>query len=156
MCSHNSCIYDPSGLTTSDRRKSRLNPIADPAVELNNSRDILIQAVERGLSVLGDNVAKVIFYNLEKRFCMARDDMVERPDKLANALEVMFGSGKATVERLIVNSICTAVGMDPQTLGSPTLSHCIRIAEKVLQTQNKQKRDLQAWRLGRFLTKSPT
>jgi hypothetical protein len=137
MCSHNSCIYDQSRLTTSNRKKPYLNPSADPAVELNNSRDILIQAVERGLSVLGDNVAQVIFYYLKKRFCMARNDIVERPDKLADALEVMLGSSKATVERIIVNSICTAVGMDPQTMNPPTLSHCIRMAEKVLQTQNR-------------------
>jgi len=150
----NSCVFEPLEPMRSRRKRPHLSSIPDPVIESDSSREMLIQAIEQGLSVLGDTVTRVIFYNLEKRFSLTRDHIVERPDKLANALEAMFGSGSATLERMIINSVCDTVGMDAQTLNPMTLHHCIRTAVEMLEAQNRQKRGLQGGRVKHFLLKS--
>jgi hypothetical protein len=149
-----SCVFEPLEPMRSRRKRPHHSSIPDPVIESDSSREILIQAIEKGLSVLGDSVTRIIFYNLEKRFSLTRDHILERPDKFANALEVLFGSGSVTLERMIINSVCDTVGMDAQTLDPSTLHHCIRTAVEMLEAQNRQKRGLQGGKVKHFLLKS--
>lgn len=95
--------------------------------QTGSSTDRLIQAVERGLSSFGRNVSEIVFYNLEKRFLVDRNKIVDDPELFVKALHAMFGSGAAIVERMIVKFVCE--GLEISSLHPSTFSGCIEIVK---------------------------
>ena len=88
--------------------------------------------MEQGLSVLGESVAQTIFYNLDKKYSLKKPDLLRKPDRFIEALQDMFGSGATTIERIVIQSICTTTGLKTDTLKENTFSHCIKQARKIL------------------------
>jgi len=117
--------------------RSPIRHFHNPDTETNAHREVLMLAVKQGLSVLGESVAQVIFYNMDKKYSLKKQDIIEKPDRFVEALQAIFGSGAATIEKLIIQSICATTGLNPNTLNPPTLSDCIKQAEKALRTKEK-------------------
>ena len=133
---------DTLALADSEEKRAKLDPerlpilhFRKPYTEKDDYRDILALAVIQGLSALGESVAQVVLYNLDKRYSLNRRDIVKKPDRFVEALQAMFGSGTTTIERLVIQSICTSTGLNPETLNQPTLPHCIEQAKKILRTK---------------------
>ena len=99
--------------------------------------EVLTCAVERGLSALGKSVAQVVFYNIDKRYSLKKRDIVKNPGCFVEALQAIFGSGAETIQKLIIRSICSATGLDPNSLGQPDLPSCIKEAQKALRAKKK-------------------
>ncbi len=95
--------------------------------QTDSSTERLIQAVERGLSSLGRNVSEIVFYNLEKRFLIDRNKIVDDPELFVKALHTMFGSGAAIIEKMIVGYVCE--GLEIRSLNPSTFSDCIKIVK---------------------------
>jgi len=133
-------VYDPDPSTAPfNHERSSAPRSCNPDTEEDCPSDVLMCAVEQGLSSLGESVAQVIFYNIDKRYSLKRRDIVEKPNRFVEALQSIFGSGAETIQKLIIQSICAATGVDPSTLSPPTLQHCLRQAEKALATKKKTK-----------------
>ena len=133
---------DTFALADSEEKRAKLDPerlpilhFRKPYTEKDDYRDILALAVIQGLSTLGESVAQVVLYNLDKRYSMNRRDIIKKPDRFIEALQAMFGSGTITIERLVIQSICTSTGLNPETLNQLTLPHCIEQAKKILRTK---------------------
>lgn len=133
---------DTLAFADSEEKRAKLNPerlpilhFHKPYTERDDRRDMLTLAVEQGLSVLGESVAQVVLYNLDKKYSLSRRDIVRKPDRFVEALHAMFGSGATTIEKLVIQSICTSTGINPNTLDAPTFPHCIRQAEKTLKNK---------------------
>jgi len=133
---------DTLALADSEEKRAKLDPerlpilhFRKPYTEKDDYRDVLALAVIQGLSAFGEGVAQVVLYNLDKRYSLNRRDIVKKPDRFVEALQAMFGSGTTTIERLIIQSICTSTGLNPETLNQPTLPHCIEQAKKILKTK---------------------
>jgi len=133
---------DTFALADSEEKRANLDPerlpilhFRKPYTEKDDYRDILALAVIQGLSTLGESVAQVVLYNLDKRYSMNRRDIIKKPDRFVEALQAMFGSGTITIERLVIQSICTSTGLNPETLNQLTLPHCIEQAKKILRTK---------------------
>lgn len=122
-----SCIFE-SRLSAANRTRY----FRSPASKMKSSTEILALAVERGLFLFGENVAQVILYNLDKRFSISKSDIIEDPERFTEALGLMFGSGAAVVEKLIIRHVCVTIGIDPSTLDPPTFSNCIDLAKDML------------------------
>jgi len=134
-------VYDPDTSTASlNHERSSVPRSCNPDTEEDCPGDVLMCAVEQGLSTLGESVAQVIFYNIDKRYSLKRRDIVEKPNRFVEALQSIFGSGAETIQKLIIQSICAATDVNPTTLSPPTLQHCLRQAEKALATKKKTKR----------------
>ena len=118
-----------------NREKSSITNFHALNTKANDHEEKLTLAVEQGLAVLGESVAQTIFYNLEKRYSLKRPDLLRKPDRFIEALQDMFDSGATTIERLIIQSICTRTGLKTDKLNDPTLSHCIKQARKILKTK---------------------
>lgn len=93
--------------------------------------------MEQGLSVLGESVAQVILHSLDTKYSLKERDILKKPDRFVEVLQAMFGSGAATIEKLVVQSICSTVGLDPNSLDQPTLSHCMKQVEKAIKIKKK-------------------
>lgn len=119
----------PLPSATFNDKKLRTRRIDRPSFEADVTLNVLTVAVERGLSVLGEGIAHVIFYHMDKKYSLKKDEILKNPDRFVEALQDMFGSGGATIERLIIQSIYSTIGLKPSTLSTLTLSDCIKEAE---------------------------
>jgi len=117
--------------------KSLIPDSCNPNSEEDCSNEVLICAVERGLSALGESVAQVILYSIEKRYSLKRQDILKKPNRFVEALQAIFGSGAETIQKLIIQSICSTTGLDSKRQGQLSLPSCIKEAQKALRAKEK-------------------
>lgn len=98
-----------------------------PLRHTGESRKTLVKAVEEALSLLGESVAEMVFYNLERSFSLNRNNIVDEPDHFLKALYSMFGSGAAIVEKIIVKSIRET--FEIRSLNPSTFCDCVEIVK---------------------------
>jgi len=120
----------PSAATSSSHSRK-------PASKMKAPTETLAQIVERALFLLGESVAPVILYNLENRFSISKSDIIEDPERFTEALGLMFGSGAAVVENLIIRHVCMTIGINSSTLNPSTFSHCVDVAKQTLDPGRK-------------------
>lgn len=61
-------------------------------------RDLLLEAVDEGLSSLGEEPKQVVYSYLEDFFQIEREDIPHQIDEFADAVEEIFGCGAKLVE----------------------------------------------------------
>ncbi len=111
-----------------------------PSTETKSTQDVLMLAVEEGFSILGKDVAPIIFYHIDNTFGLKAQDILKKPDSFVEALEAIFGCGAATIEKLIILSICANIGLNPKSVTELTLSDCLKEAEIALKIKNDGKK----------------
>lgn len=84
----------------------------------NNLRKILLEAVEEGLSSLGDSPKKAIFFHLETSFKIKKDNIPANLTEFAKALEKIFGPGASYLEKLIVKRLYEKLGLEFEEIES--------------------------------------
>lgn len=78
----------------------------------NNLRKILLEAVEEGLSSLGDSPKQAIFFHLETSFKIKKDEIPANLTEFSKALEKIFGPGASYLERLIAKRLYEKLGLE--------------------------------------------
>jgi hypothetical protein len=78
----------------------------------NNLRKILLEAVEEGLSSLGDSPKQAIFFHLETSFEISKDSIPTNLTEFSKALEKIFGPGASYLEKLIVKRLYEKLGLE--------------------------------------------
>ena len=71
---------------------------------------LLLEAVDEGLSSLGDSSKQAIYFHLEKTFKVSKKDIPNKIDEFANAIENIFGFGAKFLEIQIMRSLYEKVG----------------------------------------------
>ena len=71
---------------------------------------LLLEAVDEGLSTLGDSGKQAIYFYLEKTFNINKRDIASRIEEFANAIEKIFGSGGKPIEVFIMRRLYEKVG----------------------------------------------
>jgi hypothetical protein len=95
----------------------------------------IFSCIEKALQPLGQSVALAIFYQIENKFWLPREEFVSRPVEFARCLKEFLGqSGGTTIERLIVNEIRSTFGLVPSQSNS-TLVGVIAEAKKDFLTR---------------------
>ena len=72
---------------------------------------IFIEAVDEGLDVLGESGRQMIFFHLEKSYSIKRREIPKKPEAFATGLEKIFGAGASVLEKLIVKSLYSKLGL---------------------------------------------
>lgn len=80
----------------------------------NNIRKILLEAVEEGLSSLGDSPKQAIFFHLETSFEISKDNIPANMTEFSKALEKIFGPGAVYLEKLIAKRLYEKLGLEFQ------------------------------------------
>jgi len=88
--------------------------------------DVLMAAVEHGLSLIGKDFAQVTFYNLDTRYSLGKPEIPRKPERFIQALHDMFGDGAQIIEMFIKRAICREMGLNPNTLKRPGMPRCIK------------------------------
>lgn len=65
----------------------------------------LLEAVDEGLGVLGQNVKATIYFEVEKRGSLCREEIPEKLQAFTRALREIFGVGGPVIERLIAKRL---------------------------------------------------
>lgn len=71
---------------------------------------LVLEAVDEGLSSLGDSPKQAIYFYLEKTFKIKRSEIPNRIEEFSNALEQIFGHGSKLVEIQIMKLLYEKVG----------------------------------------------
>jgi len=72
---------------------------------------LFIEAVDEGLDVLGESGRQMIFFHLEKSCSIKRHEIPKKPEAFAAGLEKIFGAGASVIEKLIVKSLYSKLGL---------------------------------------------
>jgi hypothetical protein len=75
-------------------------------------RQILLEAVDCGLMVLGEIVRQAIYERIEKDHELKRAEIPERLEAFHKALGSVLGVSAKTVERLIAKNLCQRLGLN--------------------------------------------
>ena len=81
----------------------------------------ILDSIDRGLSVFGEDVKIAIYWILENEYKMRRRDSVIKPELFASSLRKVFGVGTKVVERKIVEQIRASFGI-PTAAGEDLVS----------------------------------
>ena len=72
--------------------------------------EILFEAIDEGLSVLGEESKQALYFHLEKTFKMNRQDIPYRIEEFTDAVEKIFGEGARILEIQIMKCLFKKVG----------------------------------------------
>ena len=75
-----------------------------------NFEEILLEAIDEGLSLLGESPKQAVYFHLEKTFKMNRLDIPDRIEDFTDAVEKIFGSGAKILEIQIMKCLFKKIG----------------------------------------------
>ncbi len=78
----------------------------------NELRKTLLEAVEDGISSLGDSPKQAIFFHLENSFQIGKKEIPANIYEFSKALEKIFGPGATYLEKLIVRRLYEKLGLE--------------------------------------------
>ena len=68
-------------------------------------RRLLLEAVDEALSSLGDSVRQAIYFHLERKFNIKKQEIPNKIEEFADAIEEIFGLGAKLLEIRIMKSL---------------------------------------------------
>jgi hypothetical protein len=71
---------------------------------------LVLEAVDEGLSALGESSKQAIYFHLDKSFDIKREQIPDRINAFTQAIENIFGAGAGCLEVLIMKKIHEKVG----------------------------------------------
>jgi hypothetical protein len=71
---------------------------------------LLLEAVDEGLSSLGDSATYAIYFYLEETFKVSKRDIPYKIEEFADGIEKIFGLGAKPLEILIIQRLYEKVG----------------------------------------------
>jgi hypothetical protein len=72
---------------------------------------LFIEAVDEGLETLGESGKHMIFFHLDKSYSIKKYEISKKPEAFAKGLEKIFGAGASVLEKLIVKSLYSKLGL---------------------------------------------
>ena len=66
---------------------------------------ILLNAIDEALNSLGESVKQSIYFHIENKFCVTRNDIPESLKDFQGGLEKIFGTGARFIEILIMKNL---------------------------------------------------
>jgi len=93
---------------------------------------LLLEAVDEGLSSLGESSKQAIYFHLEKGFNVRKQEIPYKIKDFARAIEKIFGLGANFLEILIMQSLHEKIGESFEEPLSPdlNLAECVAAAEQ--------------------------
>jgi hypothetical protein len=95
--------------------------------ELNKA---LLESIDQALNVLGEPVKKILYFHIDKQFCLKPDAFAEKPELFILATRQILGVGAKMVESLILKNLCKKLAVDYAKVEALTFTQGI---EKIKQ-----------------------
>ena len=101
---------------------------------------ILLEAVDEALASLGDSAKQAIYFHLESKFKISKDEIPSNVNVFANGLEKIFGAGAKFLEILIMKKLYERIGK-PLELDTNKELEFVDYVEAAKRTFTKRKQD---------------
>lgn len=83
---------------------------------------LLIQAVDEGLSSLGDSSKQAIYFHLDTTFNIKKEQIPQKVEAFVAAIEKIFGIGANFIEILIMRKLDEKIGQEPSSQFSKNIT----------------------------------
>jgi hypothetical protein len=107
----------------------------------NQSQDyfeeILIEAIDCGLLILGESARKSIYFHLDQDFSLQKQKIPENPEALENALETIFGVGALVIEISILKNLTSKLGLKFEERKSFNFTDSVNKVRKMWLSKNE-------------------
>jgi hypothetical protein len=97
----------------SSTKLQQVKSMAGSGLELQCScdfKELLLEAVDAALSLLGDSSKQAIYFYLEKNFNLEKQDIPDRIEEFTIIIERLFGHGAKVLEIEIMKNLFVNVG----------------------------------------------
>ena len=92
------------------KRRKDYSPRIKAEKRIMDFEELLMEAIDEGLSLLGESSKQVVYCYLEKTFKMNRLDIPYRIEEFIDAIERIFGNGSKILEIQIMKCLYKKVG----------------------------------------------
>lgn len=75
-----------------------------------NFEEVLLEAIDEGFSWIGESEKRMIYFYLETKYKIKRQDIIVRLGDFTEAIEDIFGSGARLLEIKIMESLFKKIG----------------------------------------------
>lgn len=103
----------------------------------------LREAIDEALLALGNSPRDAIYYHLEKKFNVKRENIHEQIEEFTRALESIFGPGAKYILNLAVKKLCLKLNLPDEKRNLQLVDFVIRVQEttqgNVIQAKPKQR-----------------
>ena len=72
--------------------------------------ELLLISIDEALTSLGESVKQSIYFHMETKFCVPRQDIPENLSQFQEGLEKIFGAGARFIEILIMKNLHAKIG----------------------------------------------
>lgn len=102
---------------------------------------LLLEAIDKALSSLGESIMQIIYFHLEKSFHVKREEIPDRLGAFTQAVENIFGVGADVLEVLIANKLYEEIGevFDRNESIRFSFAECVTAAQNCFQQKNRIK-----------------
>jgi hypothetical protein len=77
---------------------------------------LLLSAIDEALNSLGESVKQSIYFHIENKFSVSRNDIPRNLSEFQGGLEKIFGTGARFIEILIMKNLHSKIGV-PLVMG---------------------------------------
>lgn len=100
---------------------------------------LLLEAVDEGLSSLGQSSKRAIYFHLEEGFKVKREEIPCKVEVFAEAIEKMFGVGADFLEVLIMRRLHEKIGgaLDSNEIAGFTFAEYVEAVKRSLRGKNR-------------------
>ena len=75
--------------------------------------ELLLSAIDEALLSLGESVKQSIYFHIENKFRVSRNEIPENLKEFQGGLEKIFGTGARFIEILIMKNVHSKIGLPP-------------------------------------------
>lgn len=98
----------------------------------------LINAVDSGLLVLGENSRMAIYFHLDKTFKIKREEIATKFGEFKEALENIFGSGAEIIKAVITKELQTKLDLDFEEKEGFQLANYVDIVQEIRNVKSQK------------------
>lgn len=73
--------------------------------------ELLLSAIDDALLSLGESVKQSIYFHIENKFSVSRNEIPENLEEFQGGLEKIFGTGARFIEILIMKNVHSKIGL---------------------------------------------
>jgi len=99
--------------------------------KLKNFDEFFVEAVDEGLRVLGESGKQMIFFYLEKNYSIKRHEIPKKSEAFALGLEKIFQAGASVIEKLIMESLYSKLGLKYEEKKNYSFGDYVKKAKEV-------------------------
>ena len=95
----------PTNNQSAQKRNENSNLKTNIFKNTDDFEEILLEAIDEGLSLIGESAKKVVYAYLEKMFKMSKEDIPYRIEDYTRAIEEIFGTGAKIIQIKTMRSL---------------------------------------------------